>query len=47
VPFLQPVFGTTPLCPTEWAVVLSLSLIPAIVEELAKFFVRRSGNHLY
>jgi len=47
VPFLQPVFNTTLLNLTEWTIVLLLSLIPAVVEELAKLILRRSGNHLY
>ncbi len=41
VPFLQPIFNTHLPSPTEWAIVLSLSLIPAISEEITKFFLRR------
>lgn len=41
VPFLQPVFNTHFLSLTEWLVVLGLSLIPAITEEITKYFLRR------
>ena len=40
VPFLQPVFNTVPLDAREWAVVLSLALIPAISEEITKAYLR-------
>jgi Ca2+-transporting ATPase len=40
VPFLQPIFNTQPLSGTEWLVVLGLALIPAIAEEITKFFLR-------
>ena len=36
VPFLQPIFNTSVLSLTEWSVVLGLSLIPAIIEEIYK-----------
>ncbi|MGC1374605.1 MAG: cation-translocating P-type ATPase [Anaerolineales bacterium] len=42
VPFLQIVFNTHWLSMREWAVVLSLSLIPAVAEEATKMFLRRS-----
>ena len=41
VPFLQPIFNTHFLTSTEWGVVLGLSLIPAVSEEITKFFLRR------
>ena len=41
VPFLQPVFNTHALTWTEWQVVLGLALIPAVSEEVTKFFLRR------
>jgi len=41
VPFLQPVFNTHFLTSTEWGVVIGLALIPAISEEITKFFLRR------
>ena len=41
VPFLQPIFNTHFLTPTEWSIVIGLSLIPAISEEITKFFLRR------
>lgn len=44
VPFLQPVFNTHFLAAREWMVVLGLAVIPAIVEEITKFFIRQSGN---
>jgi Ca2+-transporting ATPase len=40
VPFLQPVFNTHFMTAREWVVVLSLSLIPAISEELTKVYLR-------
>jgi Ca2+-transporting ATPase len=40
VPFLQPIFNTHFLSLREWAWVVSLALIPAISEEVTKFFYR-------
>jgi Ca2+-transporting ATPase len=40
VPFLQTVFNTHFLTLREWGVVLSLSIVPAILEEVTKFFLR-------
>jgi len=42
VPFLQPIFNTQFLNGTEWLIVLGLALIPAVAEEVTKFFLRRS-----
>jgi Ca2+-transporting ATPase len=42
VPFLQPIFNTHFLNLNEWLIVLGLALIPAISEEITKFFLRRS-----
>ena len=42
VHFLQPIFNTHFPSPREWAVVIGLALIPAIAEEITKFFLRRS-----
>lgn len=42
VPFLQPIFNTHVLAPAEWIIVLALALLPAIIEEITKFFLRRS-----
>jgi Ca2+-transporting ATPase len=42
VPFLRPIFNTHWLNPNEWLVVVGLALIPAISEEITKFFLRRS-----
>ena len=41
VPFLQPIFNTHFLTSTEWGVVIGLALIPAISEEITKFFLSR------
>ena len=43
VPFLRPVFETVPLSLTEWGLVLGLALIPAVSEEITKWFLRRKG----
>ena len=42
VPFLQPIFNTNFLSGREWTIVVGLALIPAIAEEITKFFLRRS-----
>jgi Ca2+-transporting ATPase len=41
VPPLQPIFNTHNPTAAEWLVVLSLAVIPAIAEEITKFFLRR------
>jgi len=41
VPFLQPIFNTHFLSAGEWAVVIGLALVPAVAEEITKFFLRR------
>ncbi len=43
IPFLQPIFNTHFLTVTEWGVVLGLSLIPAVSEEITKFFLRKKS----
>jgi Ca2+-transporting ATPase len=40
VPFLQSVFNTHFLSLNEWLIVLGLALVPAIAEEITKFFLR-------
>lgn len=40
-PFLQPIFNTHFLSAREWLVVLGLAIIPAIAEEITKYFLRR------
>ena len=40
VPFLQPIFNTHFMDLREWSVVLGLALIPAVSEEITKFFLR-------
>ena len=44
LPFLQPIFNTHFLSLTEWIIVVGLALIPAISEEIYKFFVRRKND---
>ena len=44
IPFLQPIFNTHFLNATEWGVVIGLALIPAISEEITKFFLRRQSK---
>jgi P-type Ca2+ transporter type 2C len=44
VPFLQPIFNTHALTWPEWQVVVSLALIPAVAEELTKWYLRRRGD---
>jgi len=44
VPFLQPVFNTHSLAAREWLAVLGLGLMPAVVEEITKFFLRKTGK---
>ncbi|NWF64415.1 MAG: cation-translocating P-type ATPase [Chloroflexi bacterium] len=41
-PFLQPIFNTHFLSGREWGLVIGLALMPAIAEEITKFFLRRS-----
>ena len=40
LPILQPIFNTHYMTPQEWVVVLVLSFLPAIAEEITKFFLR-------
>jgi Ca2+-transporting ATPase len=40
VPFLQPIFNTHFLTLTEWSVVVGFAMVPAISEEITKFFLR-------
>jgi Ca2+-transporting ATPase len=40
IPFLQPIFNTHLPNPREWAVIFSFAIIPAIVEEVTKWFLR-------
>jgi Ca2+-transporting ATPase len=44
VPVLQPIFNTHFLSPSEWGLVIGLSLIPAFSEEVTKFFLRRGTD---
>lgn len=45
-PFLQPIFDTVPLRPVEWLVVLGLAVLPAVTEEITKFFLRRRDRKI-
>jgi len=45
VPFLQPIFNTHFMSGREWAVVLSLALVPAASEELTKLYLRWSDRN--
>ena len=40
IPFLQPIFNTHFLSLREWIVVVGLAILPAIAEEITKFFLR-------
>jgi Ca2+-transporting ATPase len=44
VPFLQPIFNTHFLALNEWLLVLGLALIPAVAEEITKFYLRKTGR---
>ena len=44
VPFLQPIFNTHFLSPLEWSIVVGLALIPAVAEEITKFFLRMNAR---
>jgi Ca2+-transporting ATPase len=45
LPFLQPIFNTHFLTAREWSMVLGLAIMPAVAEEITKFFLRLSeGN---
>ena len=43
IPFLQDIFRVQSLNPTEWLIVIGLSLIPLIVSELNKL-IRHGGK---
>jgi Ca2+-transporting ATPase len=44
IPFLQPIFNTHALTGREWSVVVGLALLPAIAEEVTKWWLRRRGD---
>ena len=44
VSFLQPIFNTHYLSLNEWVIVIGLALIPAISEEITKFFLRQKDK---
>ncbi len=44
VPFLGPIFDTTPITPLEWAEMLPLILFPSVAAELTKWYMRGHMN---
>jgi Ca2+-transporting ATPase len=46
VPFLNEPFNTVPLSLAQWEVIIPLILLPAIVAEISKYFVRRSEHRV-
>jgi len=46
IPFLQPIFNTHFLTLAEWSVVIGLALIPAVSEEITKFFLRQRDKKI-
>jgi Ca2+-transporting ATPase len=44
VPFLQPIFNTHFLDLNEWLIVVGFALLPALAEEITKFFLRRGES---
>ena len=46
VPFLQPIFNTHFPNLREWGVILGLATVPALAEEITKFFLRRKYSQV-
>ncbi len=44
LPFLQPIFNTHMPTAAEWVVIFVLATLPAIAEEITKFFLRRQDK---
>ncbi len=44
VPFLQPIFNTHMPSAEEWVIIFALATLPAMVEEITKFFLRRQDR---
>jgi Ca2+-transporting ATPase len=42
IPFLQPIFNTHALAGREWAVVVGMAILPAVAEEVTKWWLRRA-----
>jgi Ca2+-transporting ATPase len=40
LPFLHPIFGTTSLTLSEWAITLPLILVPSVAAEINKWVLR-------
>jgi Ca2+-transporting ATPase len=41
VPFLQPIFNTSALSLAQWGIVVAFALMPALAEEITKWWLRR------
>jgi Ca2+-transporting ATPase len=41
VPFLQPIFNTSALSLAQWGIVVAFAFVPAIAEEITKWWLRR------
>jgi len=46
IPFLQPIFNTHWLTLNEWLIVIGLALIPAVSEEITKYFLRMGESKI-
>jgi Ca2+-transporting ATPase len=44
LPFMQPIFNTHFLTAREWLCVVGLALLPALSEEITKWWLRRRGD---
>jgi len=44
VPILQPIFGTTTLSGRDWLLMLPFILLPSVVAEITKIFIRQRGG---
>jgi len=47
IPLLDPIFDTAPLGLREWSIILPMLLVPALVAEITKVFVRRRGERAF
>jgi potassium/sodium efflux P-type ATPase len=45
VPFMQPIFGTVPLGPFDWLMLLTIALVVIFAEEVRKLFVRHFSKN--
>ena len=44
IPFLNPVFQTTPIGWSEWSMILPLLIVPSVVAELTKWLIYRKDR---